>query len=77
MKHDDVIIIEEFVINSRKELEKLKDSLNILQLDEKQLKLFQTTLNIMESKINGVVDAKSKKEMKQFLKLNTLLKDKR
>lgn len=77
MKRDDIIIVEELVVDSKKKLTALTDSLNILDLTEDQSKLFQATLNIMEAKVNGIIEADSKKEMKKHLNLKKLLRDKR
>lgn len=77
MNKDDVYIVEEFVVESKNKLIALKDSLDLMELSPEQRKLFTATLMIMNSKIQAIIEADSKKEIKKVLKLKDLLRDKR
>lgn len=77
MNKDDVYIVEEFVVESKNKLLALKDSLDIMELSSEQRQLFTVTLMLMDSKIQAIIEADSKKEIKKVLKLKDLLRDKR
>lgn len=77
MNKDDVYIVEEFVVESKNKLIALKDSLDIMELSSEQRQLFTATLMLMDSKIQAIIEADSKKEIKKVLKLKDLLRDKR
>ena len=77
MNKDDVYIVEEFVVESKNKLLALKDSLDIMELSSEQRQLFTATLMLMDSKIQAIIEADSKKDIKKVLKLKDLLRDKR
>ena len=73
MKKEHLYIIEDYVRSLEKNLAIIKDHLSVLELDWRQKELAEETIQILEKKIKLMKKARTKKDLKEVLKIKKLV----
>lgn len=75
MEQEELELLERFTSRLQKTVKALKDHLTLFDLPEEKRQRNEQTIAILEDKLNKIVTAKNKKELKKVLRVNKLLED--
>lgn len=76
MNKEEIYILEDYIIESERQVRLLENHIDLLELPADMKAMVEATVNMLNGKIQGVKEAKSKKDIKEFIKLKKLLEAK-